>query len=155
MRKKDNIYYLAGAAGILLLTFLFRKFQKMDQKLTKNFSFAEFESNDGAVMPPDVKKNIKELAKNLQVIRDYVGKPLKINSGYRSPGQNEKVGGRSQSKHMIGQAADFTIPGMKTNEVLAVVEKLIALKKIKQGGVGYYPTWIHYDIRGTKARWNG
>jgi len=154
VQKKDNLYYLAGAAGILLLTVLIRKFRKMD-KLTKSFTFAEFESNDGAVMPPEVKKNIQELAKNLQIIRDYVGKPIKINSGYRSPGQNEKVGGRSQSKHMIGQAADFTIPGMKTSEVLAIVEKLIALKKIKQGGVGYYPTWIHYDIRGTKARWNG
>lgn len=154
MQKKNNIYFLAGAAGILLLTVLFRKFRKMD-KLTKNFTIAEFESHDGASMPPDAKKNIQELAKNLQVIRDYVGKPLKINSGYRSPGQNEKVNGRSQSRHLIGQAADFTITGMTTSEILAVVEKLIALKKIKQGGVGYYPTWIHYDIRGTKARWNG
>lgn len=154
MQKKNNIYYLAGAAGILLLTVLFRKFRRMD-KLTKNFTIAEFESHDGASMPPDAKNNIKELAKNLQVIRDYVGKPIKINSGYRSPGQNQKVNGRSQSRHLIGQAADFTIPGMSTSEVLAVVEKLIALKKIKQGGVGYYPTWIHYDIRGTKARWNG
>lgn len=154
MKKKDSYYLIAGGAGILLLSFLLRKFRKMD-KLTKNFTIAEFESHDGAPMSDQVKKNIQELAKNLQVIRDYVGKPIKINSGYRSPAQNTKVGGRSQSKHMLGQAADFVIPGLTTSQVYAIVEKLIAENKIKQGGVGFYPTWIHYDIRGTKARWNG
>jgi uncharacterized protein YcbK (DUF882 family) len=154
MQGNDKKYLIAGTFGVLLFGFLFRKFRKMD-KLTKNFTIDEFQSHDGAAMPEQVKKNVQELAKNLQVIRDYVGKPIKINSGYRSPAQNTKVGGKSQSKHMLGQAADFTIPGLTTSQVLAIVEKLIAEKKIKQGGVGYYPTWIHYDIRGTKARWNG
>ena len=39
-----------------------------------------------------------------------------------------------------------------------LVEKLIKESKMKQGGLGLYPRengWIHYDTRGTKARWNG
>ncbi|GAA3623273.1 hypothetical protein GCM10022397_06230 [Flavivirga jejuensis] len=52
-------------------------------RLTTNFSKMEFDSRDGAVMPDSIIKNIKELAKNLQVVRDYLGEPIHINSGYR------------------------------------------------------------------------
>lgn len=122
-------------------------------RLTKNFTLDEFQSSDGAIMPPEVLKNIKQLAENLQVLRDYVKKPIKINSGYRSPAWNKAVGGVSNSQHIQGKASDIVISGMSPSEVIKTIESLIASGKMMQGGLGIYPNFVHYDIRGTKARW--
>ncbi len=121
--------------------------------LTKNFSADEFACRDGSQTPCDVLVNLKELALNLQVLRDFCGLPITINSGYRSPKYNKMVGGAIHSKHLTGHAGDITIPGKKPVQVKAMIEKLIGEGKMKQGGLGQYPTFVHYDIRGTKARW--
>ena len=89
----------------------------------------------------------------MQVIRDYFGKPIKINSGYRSPKHNKNVGGAKNSQHVKGRAAYIVITGVPPKQLAAELEKLIAAKKIKEGGIGIYPNFVHYDIRGTKARW--
>lgn len=125
--------------------------------ITKNFSFSEFDSKDGAKMPVAVKQNIRKLAKNLQVIRDTVGKAVHINSAYRSPEHNKKIGGVPNSQHVLGNAADIRIDGMTPKEVGTLLEKLIKEKKISEGGIGVYPThgFTHYDIRFKKARWVG
>lgn len=142
-----------GGIGVILLI---SKLITMNKKgsLTKDFSINEFNSHDGAQMPPEVLNNVKELAKNLQVIRDTIGKPIKINSGYRSPEYNSTIKGAvKDSQHTKGKAADIVIEGMRPGEVGTVIKKLIAIGKIKEGGVGIYSNWVHYDIRGTKARW--
>lgn len=149
-----KILGLAAATGFILLLRKRLKTDKMD-KLSKNFDWSEFESGDGAPMPPDVKENIQELAKNLEVIRAAVGRPLKINSGYRSPAWNKKVGGVSGSQHQKGRAADLVSSGVTPSQLHAIILDLIIKGKIKEGGVGKYGTFVHYDIRGTKARWNG
>lgn len=141
------IITLLGASAWLL----FRK--RMNEQLTKNFTLYEFESNDGAEFPAEVVKNLRELAKNLQVIRNHFGKPIKINSGYRSPEHNKSIGGVSNSQHVKGKAADFVISGYTPQQIAHELENLIALKKISQGGIGVYPNFVHYDIRGKKARW--
>lgn len=141
---------LITAVGV----FAWLKFRaRMDQKLSKNFTLDEFKSKDGAPTPPDVLENLRELAKNLQVLRDYLGKPIKINSGYRSPAHNAKVKGAKNSMHVKGKAADIVVQGYTPTQLAAVIFKLIEEKKMRQGGVGIYPTFVHYDIRGTKARW--
>ena len=121
-------------------------------KLTTNFSLNEFNKRNYNV-PTDVLRNLLELAKNLQVLRDEVKKPIKITSGYRPAELNAKVGGATKSRHITGQAADFKIEGYTPKQVAAIIEKLIAEGKIKQGGLGTYSTWVHYDTRGTAARW--
>ena len=121
-------------------------------KLTTNFSLPEFNKRNYNV-PTDVLRNLIELAKNLQVLRDEVKKPIKITSGYRPVELNTKVGGASKSRHITGQAADFKIEGYTPKQVAAIIEKLIAAGKMKQGGLGTYSTWVHYDVRGTAARW--
>lgn len=121
-------------------------------KLTTNFSLSEFNRRNYAV-PTDVMRNLIELARNLQILRDEVKKPIKITSGYRPAELNAKVGGVKSSKHIIGQAADFKIEGYTPKQVAAIIEKLIAAGKMKQGGLGTYSTWVHYDVRGTAARW--
>lgn len=151
-KRNENILIGLTVIGSI---FLIRKIIRMNtKKLSTNFDWSEFESHDGAIMPEAAKKNIKELVKNLEVLRTAAGnKPIKIHSGYRSPEQNENVGGKSKSYHMSGKAADFHIVGMTTAQTRILIENLIASGKMKQGGVGNYPTWVHYDVRGTKARW--
>jgi uncharacterized protein YcbK (DUF882 family) len=122
-------------------------------QITKNFNLNEFNSKCGRPMPENIKKNIIEMIHNLQVIRDEVKVPISITSGYRSPEHNAKVKGAKDSQHVKGTAVDFKVQGLKPKEVAVIVERLIKEGKIKQGGIGIYPSWIHYDIRGIKARW--
>ena len=122
-------------------------------KLTKNFGLQEFNSKCGRDIPNEILPNIIELAKNLQVLRDEVNKPISITSGYRSPEHNAKVKGAKNSQHIKGTAADIKVKGMTPKEVALVIEGLIEQGKIKEGGIGIYRTWVHYDIRGKKARW--
>jgi uncharacterized protein YcbK (DUF882 family) len=122
-------------------------------KITTNFSLEEFNCKDGSEMPNDVMINIIKLAKNLQVLRDAVGKTITITSGYRSPKYNLKIGGAKDSQHIKGTAADIKVKGMTPKEVSKVIEGLIANGKMTQGGIGIYPSWVHYDCRKIKARW--
>lgn len=124
-------------------------------KITDNFSSEEFACKDGTPVPNKYVPNMQELAENLQVLRDDVGVPITINSGYRTPDYNRKVGGELRSKHLQALAADIVIEGMTPKRVAARIELLIAQGKMMQGGIGVYKTFCHYDVRGTKARWNG
>lgn len=113
-------------------------------KLTTNFNLNEFNKHNFA-LTETVLRNLIELAKNLQVLRDEVKKPIKITSGYRPAEHNAKIGGASKSRHITGQAADFKIEGYTPKQIAAIIEKLIAAGKMKQGGLGTYSTWVHYD----------
>ena len=121
-------------------------------KLTNNFTLSEFNKHNFTISDT-VFQNIFNLAKNLQVLRDEVKKPIKITSGYRNAEFNAKIKGAIKSRHITGEAADFKIAGMTPKEVAAVIEKLIAAGKMEEGGLGIYSTWIHYDHRNVKARW--
>ena len=123
-------------------------------KLSENFYLSEFESSDGSETPCDVLENLKELAKQLQVIREFTGLPIKVNSGYRSPDWNQYIGGASKSQHLLGKAADIVIQGMKPLDTYALLEFLIGKGKIKDGGLGKYNSFTHYDIRDKHARWD-
>ena len=123
--------------------------------MTKNFKIKEFECKCECDMPLEVYENIIKLASQLQFLRDYTGRPITINSAYRCPEHNAKVGGSKTSQHLLGKAADITIQSLKPAEVYALIEELIDMGHMLQGGLGLYDTFVHYDIRKTKARWNG
>jgi uncharacterized protein YcbK (DUF882 family) len=122
-------------------------------KLTENFSLSEFACKDGTAVPSELIGNVTLLAKNLQVLRDYIGEAIHINSGYRTPEYNKKVGGKKASYHMKAMAGDITTKSYSPARLASVIEKLISQGKMKQGGIGIYPGFVHYDVRGTKARW--
>ena len=127
-------------------------------QLTKNFNLSEFDCNDGSTTPDNIIVNLQLLAEQLQVLRDYVGKPIKINSGYRSPHYNDSVvKGAKFSQHKLGTAADIRIDGLSSREVHGIVSELIKDGRMKEGGLGRYISkgFTHYDIRGNKVRWNG
>jgi len=100
-------------------------------------------------------ENVELLCENLQVLRDHLGKPIRVISGYRSPKYNRKIGGARRSQHMLAKAADIKISGMTPAEVKAEIVALIKAGKMKSGGVGLYRTFTHYDVRGRNARWYG
>jgi len=122
--------------------------------MTKNFKIHEFECKCGCKMPLEVYENIIKLAGQLQRLRDYTGRPITINSAYRCSDHNSKIKGSSRSQHLLGKAADITIQSLKPAEVFVIIEDLIDMGELLQGGVGAYDTFTHYDIRRTKARWN-
>lgn len=122
--------------------------------LTENFSINEFHCKDGTPVPSELFANIKELAENLQVIRDFIGIPILILSAYRSPKHNKKVGGAKNSQHLQGKAADLKTK-LKPKDLYNIISDLIDKGLVKQGGLGLYDTFVHYDIRGVKARWQG
>lgn len=123
-------------------------------KLTTNFSLQEFDCNDGTPVPEEFYGNVQELANNLQVLRDALDVPVLVTgSGYRTLKHNKKVGGAKSSKHLTASAADISVKTLTSKQLSAEIEKLIATGKMKQGGIGVYPGFVHYDIRGNKARW--
>lgn len=123
-------------------------------KLTANFSRSEFECSDGSEMPLEVFNNVIEVAENLEVLRAHFNTPVNINSAYRSPVYNRSVGGAVNSQHLSGKAADVVMDGIPPSEVADAIEFLIDCGLMKEGGLGRYDTFTHYDIRGTKARWD-
>lgn len=122
-------------------------------KLSDNFSLSEFNCKDGSEVPSELYSNVIALAGNLQELRYYLDEPIHVNSGYRSLAYNAKVGGKKNSYHMKAMAADITVKSKTPKQLAKIIEKLISEKKMKQGGIGVYPGFVHYDIRGTKARW--
>jgi len=125
------------------------------QKLTENFNLSEFKCRDGSSVPDEMLENVQLLCDNLQVLRDHIGKPIRVISGYRSPKYNRRIGGAKKSQHMISKAADIKVSGMSPAEVKAAIIDLIKDGKMMKGGVGLYKTFTHYDVRGRNARWYG
>lgn len=123
-------------------------------RLTKNFTQSEFRSRDGKPMPEPVLKNIKELASNLQVLRNFLGESIRVTSGWRSEEHNRAIGGVKNSQHVLGKASDLKVKDLDTKDLYLIIESLIEDGKMKEGGLGLYNTFVHYDIRGTKARWD-
>lgn len=124
-------------------------------KLTKNFSLWEFKCRDGTDVPEEYMDNVRELAENLQVLRDKIGKPITVISGYRSPEYNKKINGARRSQHMIAKAGDLIVKGMTPDEIKTEIVQLIKAGKMKKGGVGLYTYFTHYDVRGFNRRWYG
>ncbi len=122
-------------------------------QLEKNFKLEEFRCNDGTDVPDEFIPNVRQLCMNLQTLRDYIGKPIVVISGYRSPEYNKKIGGAKRSQHMLAKAADIIVSGMTSLEVRDTIIQLIKEGKMDPGGVGIYPTFVHYDVRGRNARW--
>jgi uncharacterized protein YcbK (DUF882 family) len=124
-------------------------------QLTTNFALSEFTCHDvaGTPVPVQYLDNVQLLANNLQVLRDALGVPVRVLCGYRTPAHNKAVGGVKQSQHLVAKAGDLTVAMLTPKELHAKIEELIEAGKMKQGGLGLYPGFVHYDVRGNKARW--
>jgi uncharacterized protein YcbK (DUF882 family) len=95
----------------------------------------------------DELSNLKRLAEFLEQVKTVLnGKPVIINSAFRSKKVNDAVGSRDTSQHRIGCAADIRIPGMTPDEVV---------KAVIASGIGYdqvireFDRWTHISIPNT------
>lgn len=115
--------------------------------LTASFTRAEFACKCGCKFD-DIDIG---LVNRLQVIRDIVKGPLVILSGCRCAVHNHNVGGKPESYHLRGMAADWHL-GENNLMLKNLAEHLL---KEWSGGLHYYPdqVFIHTDVRGYKARW--
>jgi len=115
--------------------------------LSKNFKKSEFACKGSGKLPSKgMDKNLIEL---LEQIREHFNAPITINSGYRSPEHNAKVGGAKGSYHVKGMAADIVVKGVPPSRVYNY------LNTFHNGGLGRYKTFTHIDVRDGKARWQG
>jgi uncharacterized protein YcbK (DUF882 family) len=125
-------------------------------QITEHFSLAEFACPDyGAPTEPEHLERLARLCAQLEVLREELGAPIIVISGYRSPEYNERIGGATRSQHMNACAADIKVKSVEPAEVHATVERLIREGRMEQGGLGLYRTFVHYDVRGSRARWFG
>lgn len=124
-------------------------------RLTEHFDSDEFACHDGTPVPGGSLGNLIRLCEELEVLRAELGVPILIVSGYRTPTYNAKVGGAAKSEHCLASAADIAAHPFKPLEVRNKIESLIKAGKMQQGGLGIYAGWVHYDVRGHKARWDG
>src|SRR5574343_967551 len=124
-------------------------------KITKNFTREEFDCRDGTLYPSKwIESRLKPLCLQLEVIRESIGEPLYILSGYRTEKHNNKVGGKKKSKHLEGIAADITCKNISSEKLYKIIFALIENGSLSDGGIGVYKNFIHYDLRVTPARWS-
>ena len=137
--------------------------------ITKNFSLAELTHSNKAKahgisnVPNDTHKaNLIASAKNLwQPVRDILGVPMIVSSGYRSPALNRAVGGSATSAHSHGFAIDFTAP--KFGNTRAIAKKLAT--ELKAQGIKFdqlileFPdsagSWIHLGYKSPSGKQRG
>lgn len=89
---------------------------------------------------------IIELIVMFERIRNIWGLPIEINSAYRTASYNKKVGGASNSQHLVGRALDLQPP-----KGITIIDFYNTIKnqylKLGVRGLGKYKTFIHCDIR--------
>ncbi len=115
-----------------------------DFPVSKHFRLSEFESKDTREvrLSPD-------LVAKLERLRELLGRPVVVLSGYRTPEQNARVGGVAGSAHLKGIAADVTWDDFEMEAAVKLAEQA------GFDGIGRYPRkgFIHVDVRGYLARW--
>jgi len=122
--------------------------------LTRSFSNFEFECRGKCGFHCRTARMAPEFLAKLQMLRDRIGKPIKITSGIRCKSHNAKIGGASKSWHMprdgVCYASDIRT-GRSDKEVLRLYA---AADSLGFHGIGLYKGRIHVDMRPTtRARW--
>jgi len=123
--------------------------------LSDNFSASEFRCSCCGKVEIRCKLVIA-----LEDLRSSIGRPMRILSGYRCERHNREVGGASNSRHLISDAADIWVVG---SSLWKLVRQAQCVKAFENGGIGLYPPYkdgdrwrgnfLHVDTRGHSARW--
>lgn len=113
-----------------------------DYKISPHFKLSEMACKDGS----DKVLYSTELMAKLEELRAYGGFTVSINSGYRTPAYNKKIGGASRSQHTLGTAADIVV---KKNGAVVSAKKVCCLcQSLGFKGIGYISAnAVHVDTR--------
>lgn len=89
-------------------------------------------------------ENLRRLALFLEKVKEVLGgKPVMVNSAYRSKAVNDAVGSKDTSQHRLGCAADIRVPGMTPDEVVrAVVGSKLAYDQV----IREFDSWTHISV---------
>ena len=110
----------------------------------KYFTYEEFDSPDST----DSGLNMDDsFLRMLDSAREAAGTPFRINSGFRTPKHNKKVGGSENSSHLRGFAADIHVTSNSTRYVI-----LEALLNLGFNRIGVADTFIHVDADPIKTK---
>jgi len=120
-------------------------------QLTPNFSLEELTHTDHREFdntPNDAElANLVRLADFLEQVKAVLGgKPVMVNSAFRSAQVNAAVGSKDSSQHRIGCAADLRVPGMTPDEV---VKAIIASKIGYDQVIREFDRWTHISVPNT------
>ena len=116
--------------------------------LTPNFSLEELTVTDHREFnnePNDLEKNnLRRLAELLEQVKRLLGgKPIMVNSAFRSKQINDLVGSKDTSQHRVGCAADIRVPGMTPNDVVkAIIASDIPYDQI----IREFDRWTHISV---------
>ena len=88
--------------------------------------------------------NLKRLAEMLEEVKDLLdGKPIMVNSAFRSKAVNDAVGSKDTSQHRVGCAADIRVPGLTPDQVVkAIIASPIAFDQI----IREFDSWTHISV---------
>jgi uncharacterized protein YcbK (DUF882 family) len=123
-------------------------------QLSPNFTLEELTRSEAAARngwdntPNDQElENLKRLAALLQEVKAAVGgKPVMINSGFRSKLVNDSVGSKDSSQHRLGCAADLRVAGMTPRQVVeACIEAKVNFDQI----ILEFDAWTHISVPNT------
>jgi putative chitinase len=116
--------------------------------LSEHFTLEELTHTDHRELdntPNDAERNnLNRLASFLEEVKTVLGgKPVMVNSAFRSKAVNDAVGSKDTSQHRVGCAADIRVPSMTPDEVV---------KAIIASGIGYdqvireFDRWTHVSV---------
>jgi hypothetical protein len=116
--------------------------------MTPHFTLDELTHTDHRELdntPNEAEKaNLQRLADFLEQVKDVLGgKPIMINSAFRSKAVNDAVGSKDTSQHRIGCAADIRVPGMTPDEV---VKTIMASKLGYDQIIREFDRWTHISV---------
>jgi len=118
--------------------------------LSPNFTLEELTHSEvaerqGIDNTPDekVKANLVRLARFLEGVRTALGRPVMINSAYRSLKVNEAVGSKPTSQHCIGCAADIKVPGLTPDNI---IKELLKTNIEYDQLIREFDSWVHISI---------
>jgi len=121
--------------------------------VTPHFTLAELTHTDHRSLdntPNDAERaNLQRLAEFLELVKVALGgKPIMVNSAFRSKAVNDAVGSKDTSQHRVGCAADIRVPGMTPDQA---VRALIATQLPFDQIIREYDAWTHISIPNTAA----
>jgi len=121
-------------------------------KLTEHFTLEELSRTDHRQFDntPNATEiaNLERLALLLEQLREAIkGRPIIINSGFRSKKVNDAVGSTDSSQHRLGCAADIRVLGFTPNQV---VKAAIAANLPFDQIIREYDAWTHISVPNTK-----
>ena len=106
---------------------------------------SEIAERNGLDNTPDetAKANLVRLSLFLEEVRTALGRPIMINSAYRSQAVNSQLGSKPTSQHCIGCAADIKVPGLTPDNI---IQELLKTNLDYDQLIREFDSWVHISI---------